>query len=363
MRKFNFILVLCCIFITGFTYFSVLSNPKLESIELNYTSYKMLDDSELQLYINHSPIQANLSIINWSSSDPNIANVNDDGCVFANSVGTCTISVETSSDHTLKCEITVLPILADLIELSADFTNISVGYEEKIDYIICPNKTTYKDISWTSSNPEIVSVDDFGNIKGIKIGSAQITATAYGGTSGSITINVLEEIEIEDLWFDNYDIELLKGKTQYLSYNIYPNNATLKEISWTSSDTTVATIDSDGKIHALKAGMTNITATTPSGISRSISVRITEIPATNVIIDNERDLILKVGDRIKIKFTLYPKNTTTTPSECALEIGDTNIATISEDGYIKAIEVGFTTLFIKLNNEIIGFTTILVMEK
>ncbi len=128
---------------------------------------------------------------------------------------------------------------------------------------------------WTSSDTAIAEVDKNGVVTGIEEGIATITATA-GGKSATITVTVTPGetpvVTVESITISPESLTLKSGETGTLTATVLPADATAKTVTWTSSDTTVATVR-DGVITALKAGSATITATA-GGKSTTVTVTV-----------------------------------------------------------------------------------------
>ena len=145
------------------------------------------------------------------------------------------------------------------INLSLDKTTINKNESEKLKIEILPEEAKDQKITFSSSNPNIISVDQSGNIFGVSSGEATITATAENGVKGSITLNVYSKVE--EIKLDIENLTLQEGESYNLKATIYPEDATNKNITFDSENNDIATVDQNGKITAIKEGTTKITVT------------------------------------------------------------------------------------------------------
>ena len=145
------------------------------------------------------------------------------------------------------------------INLSLDKTTINKNESEKLKIEILPEEAKDQKITFSSSNPNIISVDQSGNIFGVSSGEATITATAENGVKGSITLNVYSKVE--EIKLDIENLTLQEGESYNLKATIYPEDATNKNITFDSENNDIATVDQSGKITAIKEGTTKITVT------------------------------------------------------------------------------------------------------
>ena len=116
-------------------------------------------------------------------------------------------------------------------------------------------------------------------------------------------------------------------------------------------------------IKAIKKGVATIKATTVNGLEQFLTVAVTDIPATNAFVDNGLDFVgIKVGDKLTMELKLFPLHNTTLISEISYESRDANIVTVSNDGKVHAVGVGQTQIFIYLEDKVIGFLEVLVLD-
>lgn len=129
-------------------------------------------------------------------------------------------------------------------------------------------------ITWSSSNNDIVSVNN-GIITGKNVGNATITAITTSGIKNQVNIEVYKKVESISL--NKTDIELYVGNTYQLTATVLPDDATYKNITWTSSNNSIVSVE-NGLITAKNAGNATITASTKDGSSKNCSVLVKEKP-------------------------------------------------------------------------------------
>lgn len=129
----------------------------------------------------------------WKSSDESVATVSNDGEVSALSEGTATITVtDTESGLTAKCNVTVTSIPVTNITCPKSL-KMMVGESVQIKATITPEGATNKTVAWTSSNPAVATVDNDGNVYGVALGEAVVTAkTEDGGFEAKCNVKVVE---------------------------------------------------------------------------------------------------------------------------------------------------------------------------
>ena len=125
-------------------------------------------------------------------------------------------------------------------------------------------------MTWTSSDTKIATVSSSGKVKGVKTGTATITCT-----SNATGLAATCEVTVGTVKIDKAEIVIEKGKTLTLKSTVYPTTLEDKSVTWKSSDKSVATVSSSGKVKGIKGGTATITCTSnATGLSASCTVTV-----------------------------------------------------------------------------------------
>ncbi len=170
-----------------------------------------------------------------------------------------------------KKDIKVVPSEVMATSIALNETNISLKSKEtkKLIGTISPNNTTNKTITWTTSNSNVATVTSDGVIEGVSTGTATITAKVNGKIA---TVKVKVTVPVASVTLNRKEITLMKGSEQPLIATITPNNSTNKNITWSSDNTSVATVTSVGLVKGIEAGKAIITAKVDG---KSVAVSLT----------------------------------------------------------------------------------------
>ena len=141
--------------------------------------------------------------------------------------------------------------------------------EDKLTAIVNPNYASIKDVIYTSSNEEaVVILDNTGRFMSLEPGTSTITATALDGSGVKATCKITVSdgiIQAESVTLNTTSTNILLGGTKTLKATILPDNATMKSVTWKSSNPNVATVDENGVVTGVNAGTATITATAADG--------------------------------------------------------------------------------------------------
>lgn len=239
-------------------------------VTLDQTSLTLEAGQTAQLTATVQPANADNQAVTWSSSDNNVVSVDATGKITANAKGSATITVTTADGgKTATCTVTVTepaaPIEVTAIALKAS-TTIAIGDTETLTVTYTPaDANTGKALTWKSDNTAVATVDANGVVKGIAAGTAKITATSTTNPAITATCAVtVQAVAVTGVSLNKTSINLQVGGSETLTATVAPANATNKEIIWNTSDGSIATIN-NGKVTAVAAGQTTITATTVDG--------------------------------------------------------------------------------------------------
>ena len=206
----------------------------------------------------------------WSSSSTSVATVDAFGNVKGVKAGTATITA-TSVDEEISrtCTVTVNNVSVTGVTLNKHQLTMDTNSEDSLSATVSPNNATNKKVTYSSSNENIVVVDDSGNLlTGDTEGNAIITVTTdEGGFTDTceVTVGTPSTISPTSITISSDGNELNVGNSMQFTATVLPNNATDKSVTWSSSNTEVATINQSGLLTGLKDGTTTVTATTNTG--------------------------------------------------------------------------------------------------
>ncbi len=262
---------------------TIKEEPKpIETIILNKTDITLTKGTSetLQATINPSDTTDDKTL-KWTSSNPNIATVDNTGKVTAVGGGTATITVKSQNGKEASCEVKVTSKI-ESISLNKSNITLSKGTSETLKATINPSDTTDdKTLKWTSSNPNIATVDNTGKVTAVGGGTATITVKSQNGKEASCEVKVTSKIESISL--NKSNITLSKGTSETLKATINPSDATDdKTLTWKSEDENIAKVDGNGKVTGVGTGTTNITVITSNGKSAACKVTVVrQTPSVN----------------------------------------------------------------------------------
>lgn len=221
--------------------------------------------------------------------DSNIIQIDKAGIITGVNIGEANIKIKVKNGNTAYVKIKVSETLTKVESILLNKSNLTmyIGNKEILSYQLYPSNSSAKNLTWNSSNPNVVSINN-GAIEAIGIGTSIITLKTDEGIEASCKITV-KDIEISKIILNKDTLSLKENETYQLSYSIYPTNASNQKVIWNSSDNTIASVSSNGLIIANKVGTAIITATTENGKSADLKVTIDYATFTNPIASKGAD--------------------------------------------------------------------------
>ena len=265
-------------------------NNALTSLALSDTNKVLNKGDSYTLTANKTPANAD-GVLMWSSSEPSVASVGQNGKVTALKAGTAVITAS-CGNISASCLITVeVPVESvslsqtsvELIECDAILLTATI---EPADYT--------EEVIWSSSDTQVANVNNNGMVSAVAPGNAVITVTAGSKKAQCDVVVKANYIPAQTITISKQNLELDKGDSYTLTATVFPQNYSLGKVSWSSSAPSVASVDSNGVITAKETGTATITASADD-VSQSCQVTVKIdgiiIDVTNFPDDNFREYV------------------------------------------------------------------------
>ncbi len=288
--------------------------------------------------------------ISYTSSNTNVATVSSSGLITAKGAGTATITAKSSSSKDPKtCTVTVSGgnILVNSITLNKSSLSLQVGQEETLTATVKPDNATDKTVTWTSSNTSIATVSNTGKVTAKAVGSATITCKANDASGKyatcAVTVSSVQPTAI-DVSPSSKAINV--GETFYCTYTLTPSNATTT-VTWTSDNSSIATVNSSGKVTGISAGTTYINATTANGKSDWCKVTVSNPGPTVESISLWWSTTVHINDTKQLIPTITPSDANPTLTWTS---SDTSVATVDQNGVVSGKKLGTARITVTTDN-------------
>lgn len=225
------------------------------------------------------------------------------------------------------------------VKVSAEKTDIGMGEKITLTATVSPSNACTTNVDWESSDPSVVSIKN-GVATAVGYGTATISASTFNDKVGSIKITV-KEITAENVTIANAPASLFVGETSKLECTITPANVDNPTIVWSSGNTEIADVSSEGEVTAKSEGTTTISATASNGVSASFELNVQILDVEAVSITAERPTV-GVGEKMLLTAAVSPENATF--QEVTWKSADETLLTVSENGEVTALGCGVVTV-------------------
>ncbi|MBQ6430752.1 MAG: Ig-like domain-containing protein [Oscillospiraceae bacterium] len=239
------------------------------------------------------------------------------------------------------------------VELSQTSLKLACGETVKLTAEVSPGFSLRKDVTWSSSDPDVAHVSSSGKVTGERAGTCEITATTANGKSASCTVKV--KVAPVNILMSESALTVGVGETRVLTAEILPEEAKDANLEWSSSNPAVATVD-NGTVTAVSGGTCVITAASSNGISTSCSVTVEEYSVLMV----EYQLGLTVGDTHVLKAYIFPESADVSVTWTS---SSPSVATVDDKGNVVGVGVGVCDITASLPNGSSACCTVTVTEK
>ena len=351
--------------------------PIISACAVNVTSIEM--DATMSLNVGQTkmlsaivlPNNAKDKTINWKSSDTSVATVDGNGNVKGIAEGTAKIRAS-AGGVSADCTVTVIDptnqvVLVTGVTVSPSALRLETGKTSTLTATVSPSNATDKSIAWTSSNPEVATVSNEGVVLGLKAGTTTITVTTnaqYSTGGQSFTATAVVNVEGEDytpptivnvtgVTLNRSTADLFVNDVLQLSATVLPEDATNKNVAWSSSNNQVAEVDEDGNVTAKAQGQAVITVTTEDGgKTATCTVNVTELGDDYVRVTgvslSPSELTMTLGDApYQLTATVQPANADN--KNVTWSSNNTAVATVV-DGVVTAVSGGTAVIGVKTSD-------------
>ena len=279
--------------------------------------------------------------------------------LFMNKEGIINININNNNNNNNNNNT----IIAKSIVLSENEIGLKVNGTRQLTVKISPDNTTNKSVVWESSNSNIATVNSNGLVKAINIGQAIITVkTVDGNVKSQCKVVVSKEaIEPTEINFSDKNIKLKVNEEKVLSYQILPKNANISNFKFTSSNSSIVSVNNTGIIKGIKKGNATITMIVNNKIRNSINITVED----NAVLPNKINMIqaitLDTGSVYKLNVEIEPRNATN--KSVVYSSSNPSVVSVDSNGIIVGLKEGTSTITVKTHNNITSTCLITVKNK
>ena len=317
---------------------------------------------------------AGMSVSYYKSSNQNIASVSEDGTITGNSAGKATVSAYLENGNTTyraNVTVTVQRAVTSVTVNTSRWSVYDAVEASELEFapadndlpvvVMLPNKSlsvsaevlpknaSNRKISITSSDTSVVTTSASA-FKAKASGECVVTVASQSNPEICeqfyvVVVTPVKKIEIEGSTNTLYQ----GGDTLELTAYYYPEDATVQDVTWTSSNTRVAEVSEDGVVTPLAKGTVNITARATDGSNVSATYKVTVDVRPGSVSLNQDDFTLAVKNSKYVRATVLPSNVTN--KTVTWSSSDESVATVSKNGTVTGVAPGVATITATSNSD------------
>jgi len=309
--------------------------------------------------------------VEWYSDDVDVVAVGPSGHINAVGVGCASVFATTKNGLESYCFVQVraarvIPVTS--IELDRSKLTLQKGSRSTLNAFVCPENATNRSVNWHSDDEDIARVES-GVVYAVGSGNTLVTAisadNSYAQAVCSVTVtesDVPGTKPVSSVGIIAEQNTLALNETITLEAVVSPTDATDRDVVWTSSDSSVATVDQDGNVTPQTAGTTVIRATSVADSSKFCDVTIevkNEIAVKSVVMKYAAKT-LRPGDTVELGVTFNPENATN--KQLTWESSKPEIVAVDQVGNVTALAEGDARIIARSGNGLDCVCTIYVAK-
>lgn len=291
-----------CIYAFSDTIYDAYPNLKIQKMEFSVERSALEVNHDYNIPVTISPRNVKDAKITYTSSNPEIASVNENGTIHTNALGKFTLTA-TSGEVSAEKEFQVFEE-GTTVSLDKKTLSLSIKQGEQLTATITPKESSQK-VLWESENKQIATVTENGYVEAVAQGQTIIVASTETGATAECVVTVGQPVYAVQITDAPQYME--KGEVYTLEVIVNPRNATNADLVFSSSDESVLTVDETGQVTAIANGEATVTveAVSDASIFDEKTIQVTS-QVEEIIAEDEMNAFL--GYTTPLQFELEPKD-------------------------------------------------------
>ena len=231
--------------------------------------------SEMVLTPVFTPETASVQAVTWKSANEKIATVDENGVVTGVARGNVRVTATALDGSRVQANYNVkVTQTATSIVLSKDEFTVDVGRYQSLRATVLPNNANDKSVEWETSDPSVATVNQYGRVTGVGVGTCTVTCTSkeVNDVSASATVHVQQPVT--KVSFTSSVLEVYVGETGQVHWVVEPSNATNPEVTLSSSNTKILNVSQDGTVTPVKRGEAYVYVASTDGSNRRARITV-----------------------------------------------------------------------------------------
>ena len=231
-----------------------------------------------------NPENATEKGLTYEVDSTEFAEIDENGILTAKERGDVTVTV-TSKEDIEKPKTTTVKVKvrqpSQTLSLNESIVNLGKGSSYQLEAVVGPENADDKTVVWATEDDNVATVSSKGNVTAKGCGECDIICTTNDGSGVTASCHIVVTQLVTSMKFADSKVILPLGETCDAGVTILPEDATNKEVEWTTSDSTIVSVASDGKITAVSGGDCEITCTSTDGSEKQATLKV-HVPTFSV---------------------------------------------------------------------------------
>ena len=254
--------------------FRVLVISPVSRIALSPANSSVAAGSQITLTADIQPADATLPQIVWSSSNEEIATVDQSGVVTGFKKGNVRISAAAVDGSNTRASLNVkVTQSAESITFDKAELTVDAGRTAVIRATVLPKSTDDKAVTWRSSDESVATVNNQGRVTGVALGTCEIICTSRSTPEVQASVTVHVQQPVTAIHFGEAPV-IYVGDSGQLTWTVEPANASNPVLKFTSGNIRGLTVDENGVVTGLKAGDYFVNAISTDGSNRRARLKV-----------------------------------------------------------------------------------------
>lgn len=283
-----------------------------------------------------------------TTSNANIVRVSG-ASMTGKAAGECCVKVQSLQNpdvYTAYRVLVVEPVTK--VKITGTEKTIYVGESLMLDATVTPASATIQGVVWSSGTPSNAVVDEYGVVTGVSKGTAKITAKAADGSGQYATYTVTVRQQPESITLSKEVLNLKTGNYQTLKATVLPSTTDSKTVTWSSSDESVAKVNSSGRVTAVSPGTAIITCESKTHPHIYAQALVSVYQPVTKLSFIEKNPYVAVGESITLTWEVGPD--TATDTSVTLSTNKENVLEVHQDGTIYGLMRGEAYVYATAND-------------
>ncbi len=311
----------------------------VSSVSLDIDSKEMYVGENYRLTYMVTPRDASTPDVIWTSTNKSVVAVDGTGMLTAKGVGQAEIIVRTVDGAYMDLCTIVVKQKPTNVKMAVSNLTMNAGEYFYMDAIVTPANSTKEGLVWESIDTNIVTVSSTGRITAKEAGKTVVMVKTDNGATSYCVVTVLEAVT--GLKIAPGKVTLDVGEKIQLYPEFTPATASNTAVTWSSSDTKIATVDKDGEVTAKQGGLVVIQCQSDDGGYNAVCI-ITVIEQVTELTISPEQYKLGLGKTFQLKAEI--KNSTASNKDIEWSSSDESIVTVDKNGKIRGISLGYATI-------------------